>query len=100
MALDNLDQVNNWIKEVVAERNKLAAELVKLPFVLKVYPSEANFILVKTNDPAGIYQYLAENKIIIRNRSSVTLCEGCLRITIGTKEENKQLLNTLINYTK
>jgi histidinol-phosphate aminotransferase len=100
MALDNLDQVNNWIKEVVAERNKLAAELVKLPFVIKVYPSEANFILVKTNDPAGIYQYLAENKIIIRNRSSVTLCEGCLRITIGTKEENKQLLNTLTNYTK
>jgi len=55
---------------------------------------------VKTNDPAGIYQYLAENKIIIRNRSSITLCEGCLRITIGTKEENKQLLNTLLNYNK
>lgn len=99
-ALDNLEQINSWIKEVVAERNKLAADLVKLPFILKVYPSEANFILIKTNDPAGIYQYLAENKIIIRNRSSITLCEGCLRITIGTKEENKQLLNTLLNYNK
>jgi len=99
-ALNNLDQVNSWIKEIVAERNKLAIDIAKLPFVLKVYPSEANFILVKTNDPAGIYQYLAENKIIIRNRSSITLCEGCLRITIGTKEENKQLLNTLLNYNK
>lgn len=99
-ALDNLDKVNNWIKEIVSERNKLSLELSKLPFILKVYPSEANFILVKTNDPSGIYKYLTENKIIIRNRSSVTLCEGCLRITIGTKEENKQLLNTLINYNK
>ncbi|MEI8135981.1 MAG: histidinol-phosphate transaminase [Bacteroidota bacterium] len=99
-ALLNLEQINNWIKEIVAERNKLSIELAKLSFITKVYPSEANFILVKTTDPSGIYKYLTENKIIIRNRSSVTLCEGCLRITIGTKAENQELLNTLINYTK
>ncbi|MDP3556192.1 MAG: histidinol-phosphate transaminase [Bacteroidota bacterium] len=99
-ALDNLGQVNNWIKEIVAQRNLLSDEISKLPFILKVYPSDANFILVKTNNPSGIYQYLAENKIIIRNRSSVLLCEGCLRITIGTIEENKTLLNALKNYNQ
>ncbi len=99
-ALNNLEQVNSWIKEVVLERNKLSAEIIKLPFIIKVYPSEANFILVKTTNAIDIYNYLSENKIIIRNRSTVTLCEGCLRITIGTKKENELLLNTLINYNK
>ncbi|MBA2614131.1 MAG: histidinol-phosphate transaminase [Bacteroidetes bacterium] len=97
-ALDNLDQVNNWIKEIVFERNRLSLELAKLNIITKVYPSEANFILVKTINANSIYNYLANNKIIIRNRSNVSLCEGCLRITIGTKEENEMLLKTLQNY--
>lgn len=97
-ALNNVDQVNTWIKEIVAEREKLAAVLLSLPFVLKIYPSEANFILVKTNDPKRIYNYLTDHKIIIRDRSSVTLCEGSVRITIGTKEENKQLIEQLKSY--
>lgn len=97
-ALNNVDQVNTWIKEIVAEREKLAAVLLSLPFVLKIYPSEANFILVKTNDPKRIYNYLTDHKIIIRDRSSVTLCEGSVRITVGTKEENKQLIEQLKSY--
>lgn len=97
-ALNNVELVNNWIKEIVKEREKLAESLATMPFVLKIYPSEANFILVKTTDPKRIYNYLTDNKIIIRDRSSVTLCEGALRITIGTKEENKQLLDKLKNY--
>jgi histidinol-phosphate aminotransferase len=97
-ALDNAEQVDNWIKKIVIERTKLAHELTKLSFVKQVYPSEANFILVKTTDAKKLYNYLATNKIVIRDRSKVTLCEGCLRITIGTKEENKQLLTALKNY--
>ncbi len=97
-ALNNVELVNNWIKEIVQERERLADALSSLPFVVKIYPSEANFILVKTTDPKRIYNYLTDNKIIIRDRSSVTLCEGALRITVGTKEENKQLLEKLKLY--
>jgi histidinol-phosphate aminotransferase len=97
-ALNNVEQVNTWIKEIVSERNKLAEALSRLPFVLKTYPSEANFILIKTDDPKRIYKYLTDNKIIIRDRSNVTLCEGALRITVGTKEENKQLIDKLQAY--
>ncbi|MBN8694737.1 MAG: histidinol-phosphate transaminase [Bacteroidetes bacterium] len=94
-ALNNTDKINAWIKETVEERDKLSAELAMLPFIIKVYPSDANFILVKTNDPLAIYNYLVTKKIIIRDRSKVELCEGCLRITVGTKEENRKLIDTL-----
>jgi histidinol-phosphate aminotransferase len=98
-ALNNIEQINSWIKETVSEREVLGEELKKLSFITKVYPSDANFILVKTNDPQKIYNYLVLQKIIIRDRSKIELCEGCLRITIGTKEENKNLIGSLINYT-
>jgi len=94
-ALQNVDQVNDWIKKTVAEREKLVKELVLLDVVIKIYPSDANFILVKTTDPKGIYQYLVKYGIIVRDRSNVELCEGSLRITIGTPEENIILLNAL-----
>lgn len=97
-ALENTDKINAWIKETVAERDRLSSELALLPFIVKVYPSEANFILVKTIDPMAIYNYLVTKKIIIRDRSKVELCEGCLRITVGTKEENKNLIETLKAY--
>lgn len=97
-ALDNTDKVNAWIKTIVEEREKLSSEISKLDFVLKVYPSEANFILVKTKDATALYNYLVSKEIITRDRSKVELCEGCLRITIGTKEQNELLLNTLKQY--
>jgi len=97
-ALDNTDKINNWIKTIVEERESLSAALSKLEFVLKVYPSEANFLLVKAKDAISIYNYLVAKEIIIRDRSKVELCEGCLRITIGTKEQNELLLNTLKKY--
>ena len=99
-ALDNVDQVNLWIKEIVSERNKLSELLAKLPYVVKVFPSEANFILVKLKEPKVIYEYLIKKKIVVRDRSKVELCEGCLRITIGTKEQNVKLINTLKKYGK
>ncbi len=94
-ALQNVDQVNDWIKKTVAEREKLVKELALLDVVIKIYPSDANFILVNTSDPKGIYQYLVKYGIIVRDRSNVELCEGSLRITIGTPEENIILINAL-----
>jgi histidinol-phosphate aminotransferase len=91
-ALDNIGSVNEWIREIVIERDKLAAGFAQLPQVTTVYPSDANFILVKTTDANGIYNQLVEQGIIVRNRSKVELCAGCLRITVGTPAENIQLL--------
>ena len=96
-ALKQVDQVNKWIKETVSEREILRAELQKLPFVKHVSPSDANFILIRTADPQLVYTYLSEKGIIVRNRSKVELCEGCLRITIGTPKENKTLIATLVD---
>ena len=97
-ALDNVSVVNNWIKEIVTERDRLILAFSKLPFAKKVYKSDANFLLVKVGDPVQLYDYLAKNKIVIRDRSKVTLCEGCLRFTIGTKEENNIVMDQLMQY--
>ena len=94
-ALQNIGQVNEWIKITVAERERLSALLLELPIVTKVYPSDANFILVEITDAAGIYHALVDQGIILRDRSKVVLCDGCLRITIGTPQENEILLSAL-----
>ena len=97
-ALQNVEQVNNWIKETVAEREKLKLELNTLESVLTIYPSDANFILVKTIQPKEIYQFMVNRGIIVRDRSKVELCEGCLRITIGTPHENELLIEAFKNF--
>lgn len=97
-ALQNVDQVNNWIKETVTEREKLRADLGQISSVLSIYPSDANFILVKTENPTEIYQFFVERGIIVRDRSKVALCEGCLRITIGTPQENTVLMEAFKNF--
>ncbi|WP_256007402.1 histidinol-phosphate transaminase [Pedobacter deserti] len=94
-ALKNIEQVNEWIRVTVADREQLIADLQELDSVLNVYPSDANFILAKVKDATGTYNALVDQGIIIRDRSKVILCEGCLRITIGTPEENKTLLAAL-----
>jgi len=97
-ALQNIDQVNKWIKETLIQRDKLVLELKDYEFVIDIYPSDANFILVKTTDAKGIYDYLVQQGIIVRDRSKVALCEGCLRITVGTPNENNILLEALKKY--
>ncbi|HEY8915274.1 MAG TPA: histidinol-phosphate transaminase [Chitinophaga sp.] len=97
-ALENIAQVNEWIRETVIERDRLAASLEKLPLVVKVYPSDANFILAKTIDAKAIYQYLVTLGIVVRDRSRVELCAGCLRITVGTPDENEKLIAALADY--
>jgi histidinol-phosphate aminotransferase len=97
-ALQETVMVNKWIKEVVHQKEELGAALVRLHFVKKVYPTDANFILVKVDDADALYNYLAANEIVVRNRTKEILCDNCLRITIGTPEENKNLISTLKNY--
>lgn len=98
-ALDKVYMVNNWIRDTVKERGNLSNILEELPFVDRVFPSDANFILVKTDNAAAIYDYLISKGVVVRDRSKVELCEGCLRITIGTIEENKELVSILKNYS-
>jgi len=95
--LDKKVSVQKWVKLLIAEREKMAKLLVDFPFVVKVYPSDANFLLVKMHDARGIYEYLVEEGIIVRDRSKVNLCEDSLRITIGSSEENEILLKALKN---
>ena len=97
-ALDGLGEVNAMIRETIEERTSLAEGLRALEAVEKVYPSDANFLLVQVSDANGLYAYLKEAGIIVRNRSSVILCEGCLRITIGTPQQNAQLLRSIKEY--
>lgn len=97
-ALNNIDQVNTWIKETIAQREKLVSNLAKLTFVSKIYPSDANFVLVKTTNARGIYTYLVEKGIIVRDRSKIELCEGSLRITVGTPAENDKLIEALKSF--
>ncbi len=97
-ALQDTTIVNNWIKEVVEQKAILIKEMQQLSFVEKIYPSDANFILVKVDNANLLYDYLAGNGVIVRNRSKDVHCENCLRITIGTMEENKTLINLLKNY--
>jgi histidinol-phosphate aminotransferase len=91
----NGTRFGEWVKLLVDERALLVEQLKRLPFVLKVYPSDANFVLIRTTDAKKIYQFLIAQKIIVRNRSSVSLCAGCLRITVGAPEENVRLITAL-----
>ena len=97
--LANLADFEYDVLSIQAERTRLKRNLEAIQWIEKVYPSAANFLLVKMNHPDGVYQYLIEQGIIVRNRSKVLLCEGCLRITVGTAEENERLETALLNYS-
>ncbi len=96
--LGKITERRKQVKEILDELKRMDEELRKFPFVLKVYPSDANFLLVKVQDANGLYSFLSEQGVIVRNRHKVILCEGCLRITIGTPEENKRLMHELKKY--
>ncbi|MEI8059758.1 MAG: histidinol-phosphate transaminase, partial [Ferruginibacter sp.] len=97
-ALQNTELVNNWIKTVVHQKDILINALEQLSFVKMVYPSDANFLLLKVTNANELYTYLATNEIVVRNRSKEVLCDNCLRITIGTPQENEKLLTILKKY--
>lgn len=97
-ALENYGQVNDMIHLIVDMRNALAAVFTEIPIVEKVYPSDANFLLVKIVDAKKVYDYLLTKGIVVRDRSKVLLCDDCLRITVGTEEENTKLVDALAEY--
>ena len=94
--LEMEDRKEKWVKEILEERENLIQQLKSIKSVINVYPSDANFVLVKMKDAKLRYQKLIEREIVVRDRSSVILCDNCLRITVGTKKENQKLLNALM----
>jgi histidinol-phosphate aminotransferase len=99
-ALDEIGQVNDMIVILVNERQNLVTSLLLQKEVLKIYPSDANFLLVKFKDASGLYKYFVDQGIVVRDRSNVVLCEGCLRITVGTPQENSKLLESLNSFNQ
>jgi histidinol-phosphate aminotransferase len=94
-ALENRHVMEDWVKQIVQQRAKVIKALEKLLITKKVFPTDSNFVLVRVQDALATYKYLLDQKIIVRDRSRVVLCYNCLRITIGTPEENERLLNAL-----
>lgn len=91
-------QIQRWVESLLEERDRLMEEFSKLPCCKHIYPSDANFFLTRVTDAKKIYSYLVSKGIIVRNRTNVTLCKDCLRITIGTRPENDVLLEALKNF--
>lgn len=93
--LQNVDKKDRQVAEILAQRDVLRELLLSVPCVKEIYPSDANFLLVKVDDANGIYKSLQKKGIIVRNRHRVTLCANCLRITVGTPTENAEIYNVL-----
>lgn len=96
--LQDIEKSERWINMIRAERLAMLPNLQELSIVKQVYPTSANFVLVRVTDANAIYHYLVDKGIIVRNRNRVALCDNCLRITIGTKEENSELLGALRSF--
>ncbi|MGB3588631.1 MAG: histidinol-phosphate transaminase [Tunicatimonas sp.] len=96
--LQNTDQYESYIAAIKTQRQWLVEQLHLLEAVQKTYPTDANFIFVKLTDATSVYQFLVDQGVIVRNRSSVHLCEGGLRITVGTERENQLLIDTFKSY--
>jgi histidinol-phosphate aminotransferase len=86
------------IRELVEMREALAEVFKQMPAVEKVYPSDANFILIKIKKARAVYEYLLTKGIVVRDRSNVQLCADCLRITVGTEQENTVLVDALADF--
>lgn len=93
--LDSESEKNQWVNMLLAERARLAAKLSALPIVEHVYPSDANFLLVRIKDAPMAYSRLAAAGVVVRSRHNISLCENCLRITVGTAEENKIVIDEM-----
>ncbi|MFC7357245.1 histidinol-phosphate transaminase [Jejudonia soesokkakensis] len=93
--LVNIEDVSNEVEHILEEKTSVSKQLLEIPFIEKIYPSEANFILVKVDDATKRYTQLLKQGIVVRNRSNQPLCENTLRLTIGTSAENKKLIKSL-----
>ncbi|MBQ8046663.1 MAG: histidinol-phosphate transaminase [Prevotella sp.] len=97
-ALNNMEDIDRWVNLLLLERGVVMRAVQQLPCCRQVYPTDSNFFLARFDDAQGLYDYLVGQGIIVRNRSRVALCDNCLRITIGTKEENTALISALRTY--
>ncbi len=97
-ALKHREDVEKWVNILIQERGRMIKAFIDLPICEKVYPTDANFFLAKMTDAQAIYDYLVNKGIIVRNRNKIKLCQNCLRVTIGTKSENAELLSALRQY--
>lgn len=97
-ALKHRYDVNDWVKLLLQEKANTMNAVQQLPFCKEVYPSDANFFLARMTDATAIYNYLINKGIVVRNRTNVQLCDNCLRITIGSKSENTELIAALRKY--
>ena len=91
-------EVEKWVRTIIDERDRMVMAFRLLPICKKVYPTDANFFLAKVSDATKIYNYLIDKGIVVRNRTNVMLCDNCLRITVGSKTENNELLSALRQY--
>ena len=91
-------EVDKWVKILMAERSRLIQAFMELPVCEKIYKTDANFFLAKVTDANAIYNYLVDKGVIVRNRNKVQLCQNCLRVTIGNRTENNELLSALRQY--
>ncbi len=91
-------EVDKWVRTILLERGRMIDAFMMLPICKKIFPTSANFFLAKMSDAQAIYEYLISKGIIVRNRTNIALCGNCLRITIGTKSENNELLSALRQY--
>jgi histidinol-phosphate aminotransferase len=98
IALDNVESVNEMIRELVAQRKLMEEALPALPVIKKLFPSEANFILAEVSNAPAVYQYLLKAGIVVRLRKNILIFGDCLRITVGTPEENGRLIEALKNF--
>lgn len=99
-ALDRSDDVEVSVAEILRERERLCSDLSTVGTVERIFPSDANFVLVKVEDADSLYQWLLADAIVVRNRNTVELCEGCLRITVGTRQENEMLIESMRRFVK
>lgn len=93
--IEKREEVTDWVSRTISERSKFMRVLKKVSVVKEVYPSDANFILVKMDDANYVYNELVERGVVVRNRSNIVLCDDCLRITVGSREENAEFLKEL-----
>lgn len=97
-AMEDPYEVDKWVRTILLERERMVDAFKLLPTCVEVFPSDANFFLARMTDAQRIYDYLVTEGIIVRNRNKVALCENCLRVTVGTKTENNELLAALRQY--
>lgn len=97
-ALSDLSGRDQMVKDILEQRAVLAKELLRIPYVKHIYPSDANFLLVKMDKANEVFDYLISKEIILRSRTKIILCEGCLRVSVGTKADNDALIAEMKNF--